>query len=44
LSISYGIVRKQGGRIEVRSEVGRGSTFRVVLPKSPEEALAASAE
>ena len=42
LSISYGIVRKQGGRIEVRSEVGQGSTFRVVLPKSPEDALAAS--
>ncbi|WP_025597638.1 ATP-binding protein [Burkholderia sp. WSM2230] len=42
LSISYGIVRKQGGRIEVRSEVGQGSTFRVVLPKSSEEALAAS--
>ena len=42
LSISYGIVRKQGGRIEVRSEVGQGSTFRVVLPKGAEEALAAS--
>ncbi|MBW9102138.1 ATP-binding protein [Paraburkholderia phenoliruptrix] len=42
LSISYGIVRKQGGRIEVRSQVGQGSTFRVILPKSPAEALTSS--
>ena len=32
LSMSYGIVEKHHGRIEVHSEVGRGSTFRVVLP------------
>ncbi len=32
LSISYGIVEKHGGRIEVASEVGKGSTFTVVLP------------
>jgi signal transduction histidine kinase len=33
LSLSYGIVRKHGGRIDVKSELGRGSTFRVTLPR-----------
>lgn len=32
LSLSYGIVQKHSGRIEVKSEVGKGSAFRVVLP------------
>ncbi|MEO8802261.1 MAG: ATP-binding protein [Rudaea sp.] len=32
LSLSYGIVRKHGGRIEVQSQVGVGTTFRVILP------------
>jgi two-component system NtrC family sensor kinase len=32
LSISYGIIQDHGGRIELESEMGKGSTFRVVLP------------
>jgi signal transduction histidine kinase len=32
LSLSYSIVQKHHGRIEVRSAVGAGTTFRVVLP------------
>lgn len=34
LSLSYGIVQKHGGRIEVKSELGKGTVFRVVLPQS----------
>lgn len=32
LSLSYGIVQKHHGRIEVYSELGKGSTFRIRLP------------
>jgi two-component system NtrC family sensor kinase len=35
LSISRDIVTRQGGRIEVRSEPGKGSTFTVYLPITP---------
>ncbi len=37
LAVSYGIVRRRGGTIEVRSDVGRGSVFTVKLPFQPEE-------
>ncbi len=32
LSLSHSIVQRHHGRLEVRSEEGRGTTFRVVLP------------
>src|SRR5688572_6968787 len=35
LTIAYKIVNAHGGRIDVRSEVGVGSTFTVVLPVNP---------
>ncbi|HEX8986583.1 MAG TPA: ATP-binding protein [Rhodocyclaceae bacterium] len=33
LSLSYRIVQKHGGRIEVSSEPGKGSVFRVIVPR-----------
>lgn len=35
LSISYGIVQNHGGDIQVRSEVGVGTEFVVILPVQP---------
>jgi PAS domain S-box-containing protein len=35
LTISYSIVEQHGGRIEVQSQVGVGSTFTAILPLAP---------
>jgi two-component system NtrC family sensor kinase len=38
LPITYGIIKKLGGDIEVQSKEGKGTTFTVYLPKKPKEA------
>jgi two-component system NtrC family sensor kinase len=38
LSVVYGLVREHGGDVEVDSDVGRGTTFRLRLPAHPERA------
>lgn len=35
LSVAYGLMQEQGGRIEVESTSGHGACFTLVLPKAP---------
>ena len=36
LSISYGIIEKHGGRVEVKSQIGKGSQFIITLRMNPQ--------
>ncbi|ESS73095.1 sensor protein ZraS [Methyloglobulus morosus KoM1] len=38
LSVSYNIIKKHNGEIQLDSRVGEGTTFRIVLPKKDETA------
>jgi signal transduction histidine kinase len=40
LSLSYGIIQKHSGQIEVQSEPGQGATFRITLPVRQQESAA----
>jgi PAS domain S-box-containing protein len=38
LATCYGVIKQNGGHIEVESEIGKGSTFRLYLPQITETA------
>lgn len=44
LSLAYGIVKRHQGRLEARSELRKGSVFRLTLPRTPRSATPPAAE
>jgi PAS domain S-box-containing protein len=43
LSMVYGFIKQSGGQVEVCSEEGRGTTFKLYLPRADEQAQVAEA-
>ncbi|MEM8980866.1 MAG: ATP-binding protein [Pseudomonadota bacterium] len=41
LSMAFGMVRQTGGNMEIASQVDKGTTVKLYIPKSPEEELEA---
>ena len=37
LSVSYGIIEKHGGKIELNSKLNEGTSFKIILPLLLEE-------
>jgi two-component system cell cycle sensor histidine kinase/response regulator CckA len=44
LAMVYGFVKQSGGHIEMESKLGKGTTFRIYLPRSVEPGTATAAE
>lgn len=44
LSVSFGIVSRHGGTIEIKSELGWGTTFTVLLPEEPTQPIMSKPE
>jgi two-component system NtrC family sensor kinase len=40
LSVSYGIIKEHGGEIKVKSKLGAGTTFTIILPLEKKSSLA----
>ena len=40
LAVVYGIIQRHGGKIEIASEIGEGTTFSLLLPATDQKAVA----